>query len=57
MASRVVSKPGQIVSVNQFESLTPGFIAQLRGNLTKQRYRYATISIDQYSHLSYVFLQ
>ena len=55
--SRVATKPGQIVSVDQLESPTPGFIAQLKGNLTKQRYRYSTIFVDQYSHLSYVFLQ
>ena len=36
MVSRVATKPGQIVSVNQLESLMPGFIAQLKGNLTKQ---------------------
>ena len=35
----------------------PGFIVQLKGNLTKQRYIYTTIFVDQYSHLSYVFLQ
>ena len=28
--SRVATKPGQIVSVNQLEPLTPGFIAQLK---------------------------
>ena len=57
MSSSVATKPGQIVSVDQLESLTPGFIVQLKGNLTKQRYRYATIFVDQYSCLSYVFLQ
>ena len=56
-ASRVVTKPGQIISVDQLESPTPGFIVQLKGNLTKQCYRYATIFVDQYSRLSYVFLQ
>ena len=30
---------------------------QLKGNPSKQCYRYATIFFDQYSHLSYVFLQ
>ena len=56
-ASRVVTKPGQIVSVDQLESPTPGFIAQLKGILTKQRYKYDTIFVDQYSRLSYIFLQ
>ena len=56
-ASRAVTKPGQIVSVDQLESPTPGFIAQLKGILTKQCYKYATVFVDQYSRLSYIFLQ
>ena len=56
-ASRVATKPGQIVSVDQLESPTPGFIAQLKGILTKQCYKYTTVSVDQYSRLSYIFLQ
>ena len=55
--SRVATEPGQIVSVDQLESPTPGFIAQLKGTLTKQRYKYATVFVDQYSRLSYVHLQ
>ena len=53
--SRVAKEPGQIVSVDQLES--PGFIAQLKGTLTKQCYKYATVFVDQYSRLSYVHLQ
>ena len=49
--------PGQVVSVDQLESSTPGFVAQLKGLLTTQRYNYATIFVDQYSKLSFVFLQ
>ena len=56
-SSRVAMQPGQIVSVDQLESPTPGFIAQLKGTLTKQRYKYATVFVDQYSRLSYVHLQ
>ena len=48
-ASRVATEPGQIVSVDQLESPTPGFIAQLKDTLTKQRYKYATVFVDQYS--------
>ena len=48
-ASRVATEPGQIVSVDQLESPMPGFIAQLKGTLTKQCYRYATAFVDQYS--------
>ena len=50
-------EPGQIVLVDQLESPTPGFIAQLKGTLTKQRYKYATVFVDQLSQLSYVQLQ
>lgn len=53
----VATKPGNCVSVDQLESNTPGFIAQLKGSLTKQRYRAATIFVDHYSRLSYVYLQ
>ena len=56
---RVATEPGQIVSVDQLESPMPGFIAQLKGILTKQRYKYATVFVDQYSQLSYtpIYLQ
>jgi hypothetical protein len=43
---RVATSPGDCISVNQLESLTPGFIAQLKGRLTKKRYGAATIFID-----------
>ena len=54
---RTTTQPGQVVSVDQLESTTPGFVAQLKGLLTTQRYHYATIFVDQYSKLSFVFLQ
>ena len=54
---RTATQPGQVVSVDQLESTTPGFVAQLKGLLTTQRYNYATIFVDQYSKLSFVFLQ
>ena len=34
-----------------------GFVAQLKGILTTQRYKYASIFVDQYSDLTFVFLQ
>ena len=34
--TKVATRPGQIVSMDQLESTTPGFIAQLKGKLTKQ---------------------
>ena len=36
---------GQVVSVNQLESTRPRFIAQLKGILTTQCYKYATIFV------------
>ena len=52
-----VTVPGACVSVDQLESYTPGFLAQLKGSLTKRRYRAATIFVDHASRLSYVHLQ
>ena len=54
---RTTTQPGQVVSVNQLEPTTPGFIAQLNGLLMTQRYNCATIFVDQFSKLSFVFLQ
>ena len=51
------TQPGQVVSVDQLESMTPGFVAQLKGLLTTQRNNYATIFVDEFSKLSFVFLQ
>ena len=51
------TKSGQCVSVDQMESTEQGFIAQLKGKLTKRRYKNATIFVDHYSDLSYVHLQ
>ena len=52
-----VTAPGAVVSVDQLESSTPGFIGQLKGWLTKQRYSCATVFVDQYSDLTFVYLQ
>ena len=48
--------PGQIVSVNQMISTQVGFIAQLKGALTKKRYTAATVFTDHYSRLQYIHL-
>ena len=56
-ATKTATKPGQIVSVNQLESNTPGLIAQLKGKLTQQRYKYASVFVDQYSGYTFVYLQ
>ena len=54
---RQVTEPGECVSVDQLESSTPGFITQLKGKLTKQRYHAATVFVDHFSGLSYVHMQ
>ena len=50
-------QPGQVISVDQLELMMPGFVAQLKGLLMTQRYHYTTIFVDQFSKLSFVFLQ
>ena len=50
-------RPGECISVNQLISPTPGFIAQMSGTLTTQRYKCATIFVDQYSGFSFVWIQ
>ena len=52
-----VNGPGDCVSVDQLQSTSPGLIGQLKGFITKRRYHYATIFVDHYSSLSFVFLQ
>jgi hypothetical protein len=49
--------PGDIVSVDQMVSPTHGFIAQMTGILTTSRYKYATVYVNQGSHLGYTYLQ
>ena len=52
-----VKNPGDRVSVDMLQSPHPGFIAQMTGILTRRRYHYATIYIDNYSAFSYIHLQ
>ena len=49
--------PGEVVSVDQMVSPTPGLIAQMTGILTTKRYKYATVYVDQATRLGYVYLQ
>lgn len=51
------TKPGQVISVDQLVLPTPGLIAQITGFLTKQRYNYTTMYVDQHLRLGYVYLQ
>ena len=50
-------KPGEVVSVDQLVSPTPGLVAQLTGILTTKRYKYATVYVDQKSKLGFMWLQ
>ena len=52
-----VLKPGKVISVDQMVSPVPGLIAQMVGFLTKQRYKYATVFVDQASRMGFVYLQ
>ena len=45
----IANKPGQCVSVDQMISTQVGFFAQLKGRLTKNRYRAATIFVNHFS--------
>ena len=56
-ATKMVTQPGQVVSMDHLESNSPGLIAQLKGKLTQHRYKYATVFVDQYSGFTFVFLQ
>ena len=56
-ATKTATWPGKNVSVDQLESNSHGFIAQLNGKLTQQRYRYATVFVHQFSGYTFVYLQ
>ena len=56
-ATKTATRPGQIILVDQLESNTPGLIVQLKGKLTQQRYKYATVFVDQFSGYTFVYLQ
>jgi hypothetical protein len=53
----IATKPGECVSVNQMMSTEVGFYVQMKGKLTKKRYRCATVFVDHYSRLRFVHLQ
>ena len=48
---------GEIISVDQMVSPTPGLVAQMIGRPTKDRFKYATVYVDNYSGWSYIHLQ
>ena len=47
--AKMATQPGQIVSVDQLESNSPGFVAQLKGILMQQNYKYTSIFVDGYT--------
>jgi hypothetical protein len=51
------TSPGQMLSVDHLESSAAGFISKLKGRLTRRRYKAATIFVDHFSRMSYVYLQ
>jgi hypothetical protein len=53
----VTTKPGECLSVNQMTSTELGFVTQLKGKLTRKRYRCATVFVNHYSRLQYVHPQ
>ena len=52
-----VTAPGQYMSVNQLECLLPGFISQLKGTATKNRYREAAVFVDNFRRMGCTYLQ
>ena len=48
---------GECVSVDQPDATTPGFVAQLKGWLTRKRYRYATVFVDHQGNFDYIHPQ
>ena len=56
-ATKTATWPGQIVSVDQLESNSLGFKPQLKGKLTQQWYKYATVFVDQFSGYTFIYLQ
>jgi hypothetical protein len=52
-----ILQAGERVSVDQMVSPIPGPIAQITGALTTQRYKYATVFVDQATRMGYVHLQ
>jgi transposase InsO family protein len=53
--NRELLSPGDIVSVDQLESSTPGFMAQITGALTNKRIVGTAVYVDHASDLSYIY--
>jgi hypothetical protein len=53
----VATKPGECISEHQKTSMEVGFYVQLKGKLTKKRYKCATVFVNHFSRLRFVHLQ
>jgi hypothetical protein len=53
----ITTKPGECILVDQMTSTEVGFYTQLKGKLTKNRYKCATVFVDHFSRLQFVHLQ
>lgn len=53
---KVATNPGEVVSVDQLISPTPGFVPTHRGKPTLKRYVGATVFVDHFSDFTYVHL-
>eukprot|EP00957_Ditylum_brightwellii_P153009 11646966-Ditylum_brightwellii.AAC.1 len=51
------TEPGQVISVDQLESTTPGFVAQLKGILITKRFKAVTVFIDHFSNATFIYVQ
>ena len=49
-----INRHGQCVSINMLDSLNAVFISHMKVQLTKKRYKYATVFVDHFSDLKYV---
>ena len=49
-----ITRPDQCISMDMLDSPQVGFIAHMKGRLTKKQYRYATVLVDHFSDLKYV---
>jgi hypothetical protein len=57
IANKQVTAPRAVVSMDQLVSAVPGLIGQMKGFLTRKRYTVATVFVDHFSGMSYVYLQ
>ena len=49
--------PGQVISVDQLSSDTPGYVVQMTRTPTRHIYVGGTIFVDQATHYTYLHLQ